>query len=130
LATAGLCPEGSGETPARASTACPLQQGPTKAVQAWVLAPKTSSSPCCCAWGGGIGSQPPAQMYPGTELTAGLALGAAVVSGGTWKSLLITALYKQLLRCSLFSRDVELSLAASDVGPVPVGAPGCTPPEW
>lgn len=44
---------------------------------------------------------------------------------GKQKKLLITAQHQQLLCCSLFSRDIELSLAASDVGPVLVGTSSC-----
>lgn len=39
--------------------------------------------------------------------------------------LLSGAQHQQLLCCSLFSRDIELSLAASDVGPILVGTSSC-----
>lgn len=68
-------------------------------------------------------------MGSGTKFAAGLALNSAVLFGGTQKSLLITTYCKQLLCCFLFSRDIELSLAASDVGPVPVGASSRAPPK-
>lgn len=107
----------------------PASAGPHESCSVLVLVAKTSSSPRCCVRGGKIRLQPPAQMCPGTKFTAGLAPDSAVVFGGTGKSLLSTTYYKHLPCCSFFSRETELSLATSDVGPVPVGAPSHAPPE-
>lgn len=128
------CPSLPGPAASRAPAhapqrSLPTSAGPRESCSVLVLVAKTSSSPRCCVWGGKIRLQPPAQMCPGTKFTPGLAPDSAVVFGGTGKSLLSTTYYKHLPCCSFFSREIELSLATSDVGSVPVGAPSHSPPE-